>query len=58
MGEVRCTRVEHDYLDLIACGTVPTDEELSNALHQYAREQLPLERRLDRLRVELGYIIK
>ncbi|OSD03275.1 hypothetical protein PYCCODRAFT_256220 [Trametes coccinea BRFM310] len=38
-------------------GRVPTDEELKAALVQYAREGLTQERRLARLRLELGYNI-
>ncbi|TBU64693.1 hypothetical protein BD310DRAFT_943708 [Dichomitus squalens] len=39
-------------------GTVPPEDELIAALQQYAREELPLSRRLQHLGAELGYHIK
>ncbi|KAL1942641.1 hypothetical protein VTO73DRAFT_4881 [Trametes versicolor] len=38
-------------------GTIPSDEELSAALQQYAKERLPAERRIARLKAEFGYSI-
>ena len=38
--------------------TVPPEDKLVAALQQYAREQLSLERRIQRLGADLGYHIK
>ncbi|KAI0752401.1 hypothetical protein C8Q80DRAFT_1266961 [Daedaleopsis nitida] len=39
-------------------GNVPPEDELIKELHQYAKEKLPLERRISRLQLKFGYHIK